>query len=433
MRVKILVIGTGGREHAIIRRLAKDSIKPELHAAPGNPGIAQLATIHNISADDHAGITRLALDLGIDLVVVGPEAPLVAGLSDVLREAGIKVYGPSQAAAELEGSKDFAKQVMQRAGVPTATSLTLEPGADIATALDRINPDATYPYVVKADGLAAGKGVVVTEDRAQAIAHAEACLSKPEGKVVLEEFLDGPELSVFCICDGKTVLPLVPAQDFKRAYRGDEGPNTGGMGSYTPLNWLDETAAMQKTVQEIAQPTLEAMSAAGTPFVGTLFCGLAATQNGLKVIEFNVRFGDPETQVVLNRLKSDLAPVLLAAAEGRLNEVPALEWHDEASVCVVLASEGYPVTSRSGDEISGWDEVESESVHVIHAGTKSGEKGELLSNGGRVLCVVASGETVDAARVEAQSAIARITLPGSHYRTDIAEKAARGEIAQVQV
>lgn len=403
--------------------------------------MAEHARLHAIRLDDHAGMTRLALDLGVDLVVIGPEAPLVAGLADDLRSAGITVFGPSKAAAELEGSKDFAKKVMAEAGVPTARSLTIDRADQIDAALEDINPGARTPFVVKDDGLAAGKGVVVTDSREAAADHAWACLSKPGGRVVLEEFLDGPELSVFCISDGRTVVPLVPAQDFKRAYPGDEGPNTGGMGAYSPLPWLDEAEAMQHTLTRVAQPTIEAMARRGAPFAGTLFCGLAATADGLRVIEFNARFGDPETQVVLERLASDLGPLLYAAATGTLAEHPPLRWKNDAAVTVVLASEGYPLTSRSGDEITGLSEATANGCHVIHAGTALEEQGSgndlapgtLVSHGGRVLCVVASAPTLEDARVAAQSSIARIGLAGSHYRPDIAQLAAAGDIAEVAV
>lgn len=431
--MKILIIGTGGREHAITRRLSRDSVSHELHAAPGNPGMAEVATVHSVDVKDHGSVLALAKKLGIELVVVGPEAPLVDGLADSLRDGGIAVYGPSQAAAELEGSKDFAKKVMERAGVPTARSRTIESVSEIGEALDDINPGGTVPYVVKDDGLAAGKGVVVTLSRDEAEAHAAACLEKSGGRVVLEEYLDGPELSVFCVCDGTTVVPLVPAQDFKRAFRGDEGPNTGGMGAYTPLPWLDEDAAMRSTLEQVALPTMKTMADDGKPFVGTLFCGLAATKDGLKVIEFNVRFGDPETQVVLDRLASDLGPLLFAAATGTLAQHPPLEWRSDSTVTVVLASEGYPVTSRSGDEITGLEDAVDSGAYVIHAGTAREADGRLLSAGGRVLCVVTSGESLHDARVSAQSAIARVSLVGSHYRTDIAEKAANNEIEKVDL
>lgn len=439
--MKILVIGSGGREHAIIRRLSQDSTPHELHAAPGNPGMAEHAALHAVNPHDHDAVIALATQHGIDLVVIGPEAPLVDGLADSLREAHFRVFGPSKAAAMLEGSKDFAKQVMHAAKVPTARSLTVTDPEELETALDQINPGGHAPYVVKADGLAAGKGVVVTLNRDEALVHARACLAKPEGRVVLEEYLDGPELSVFCICDGERAIPLVPAQDFKRAYKGDEGPNTGGMGAYTPLPWLDEQAAMRTVMETIAEPTLRHMREAGTPFIGTLFVGLAATKNGLKVIEFNARFGDPETQVVLDRLDSDLGELLYAAAVGHLDTLQPPRWKNQAGVIVVLASEGYPATSRTGDVISGLADAtdptlfEGEPPHVIHAGTalKGKADGVVVANGGRVLGVVACAPTLEEARVKAQAGIARITLPGSHYRTDIAEKAALGQIEQVRL
>lgn len=431
--MKILVVGTGAREHALVRRLGQDSVSHDLHAAPGNPGMAENARLHDVSLSDGAALTALACDLGIDLVVIGPEAPLVAGLADEMREAGLTVFGPSKAAAELEGSKDFAKRVMKDADILTARSITVSDPDALESALDDINPGAKVPYVVKADGLAAGKGVVVTLSREEALEHARACLASDahDSRVVLEEFLDGPELSVFCVSDGERVVPLVPAQDFKRAYKGDEGPNTGGMGAYSPLPWLDETAAMHATVEKIAEPVVRAMRERGTPFAGLLFCGLAATREGLKVIEFNVRFGDPETLVVLDRLESDLGTLLHAAASGSLAEAEPARWHTDSSVAVVLASEGYPLAAQTGREITGLDRVKEEGCAVIHAGTTRASDGTLRSSGGRVLSVVASEDTLDKARVRAQSSIAHVLLEGSHYRTDIAECAAHGEIERV--
>ena len=431
--MKILVVGTGAREHALVRRLSQDSISHELHAAPGNPGMEAHAAIHDVSLGDSAALTALALELGIELVVIGPEAPLVAGLADDMREAGLTVFGPSKAAAELEGSKDFAKRIMSEAGVATARSITVTDPALLEAALDDINPRGSVPYVVKADGLAAGKGVVVTSSREEALAHAQGCLASGAhgSRVVLEEYLDGPELSVFCVCDGERAVPLVPAQDFKRAFKGDEGPNTGGMGAYSPLPWLDENAAMNATVETIAEPVVRAMRERGTPFTGLLFCGLAATSEGLKVIEFNVRFGDPETLVVLERLGSDLGELLHAAATGDLASVPDLAWRDESAVAVVLASEGYPLAAQTGREITGLDEVREAGCTVIHAGTTRDSDGTLRSSGGRVLSVVAREKTLEDARVRAQSAIARVLLEGSHYRTDIAERAALGAIERV--
>lgn len=431
--MKILVVGTGAREHALVRRLSQDSIPHDLHAAPGNPGMEAHAAIHDVSLGDSAALTALALELDIELVVIGPEAPLVAGLADDMREAGLTVFGPSKAAAELEGSKDFAKRIMSEAGVATARSITVTDPALLEAALDGINPGGSAPYVVKADGLAAGKGVVVTSSREEALAHARDCLANGAhgSRVVLEEYLDGPELSVFCVCDGERAVPLVPAQDFKRAFKGDEGPNTGGMGAYSPLPWLDESAAMNATVESIAEPVVRAMRERGTPFTGLLFCGLAATSAGLKVIEFNVRFGDPETLVVLERLESDLGELLHAAATGDLASAPDLAWRDESAVAVVLASEGYPLAAQTGREITGLDEVEKEGCTVIHAGTARDSDGTLRSSGGRVLSVVARENTLEGARVRAQSAIARVLLEGSHYRTDIAERAALGAIERV--
>lgn len=431
--MKILVVGTGAREHALVRRLSQDSIPHELHAAPGNPGMEAHAAIHDVSLGDSAALTALALELGIELVVIGPEAPLVAGLADDMREAGLTVFGPSKAAAELEGSKDFAKRIMSEAGVATARSITVTDPALLEAALDDINPGGSIPYVVKADGLAAGKGVVVTSSREEALAHARECLASGAhgSRVVLEEYLDGPELSVFCVCDGEKAVPLVPAQDFKRAFKGDEGPNTGGMGAYSPLPWLDENTAMRTTVETIAEPVARAMRERGTPFTGLLFCGLAATSEGLKVIEFNVRFGDPETLVVLERLEGDLGQLLHAAATGDLANTPRLAWRDESAVAVVLASEGYPLAAQTGREITGLDEVREAGCTVIHAGTTRDSDGTVRSSGGRVLSVVAREKTLEDARVRAQSAIARVLLEGSHYRTDIAERAALGAIERV--
>lgn len=424
--VKILVLGSGGREHAIVRRLSFDAPAPELHAAPGNPGIAELATCHDAPLTDLDAQVALARELAVDLVVVGPEAPLVAGAADRLREAGIAVFGPSAAAARLEGSKSFAKEVMLAAGVPTAAAVTVADSAELEVGLDRVNPLGDVPFVVKADGLAAGKGVVVTEDRAAAIAHGRAVI-EAGGSVVLEEYLDGPEVSLFCVCDGQRVVPLAPAQDFKRAHDGDEGPNTGGMGAYSPLPWAPE-GLVDEVVRTVAEPTVAEMARRGTPFVGILYCGLALTSRGVKVVEFNARFGDPETQVVLERLASPFAPLLAAAAAGDLSAAGELAWHEDAAVTVVIASEGYPASSRSGDEITGIAQAEQLGCHVIHAGTARDEQGRLVAAGGRVLAVVARGADLAAARERAQAGAAAIGLEGSHHRTDIAARAAAGEV-----
>ncbi|MDN5599803.1 MAG: phosphoribosylamine--glycine ligase [Brachybacterium sp.] len=419
--MKILVIGSGGREHAIIRRLAADHPAPELHAAPGNPGIAQLATVHDASVSDLDAQVRLAQEIQPDLVVIGPEAPLVAGAADRLREAGFAVFGPSAAAAHLEGSKSWAKEIMAAAGVPTAASVTVTALAQLEAGLDRVNPLNDVPFVVKADGLAAGKGVVVTTDREAAITHAEAVLTAG-GQVVLEEYLDGPEVSLFCLSDGTRVVPLAPAQDFKRALDGDEGPNTGGMGAYSPLPWAP-AGLTEEVLEKVARPTIAELAARDIPFVGVLYCGLALTSRGMRVVEFNARFGDPETQVVLERLTSPFAPLLLGAARGELAADTELTWSEDAAVAVVVAGAGYPAAVRTGDPITGIDACEALGAHVIHAGTASAD-GALVSAGGRVLSVVATGEDLEQARDRALAATEGIALEGSHHRTDIARLAA---------
>ncbi|KQV19557.1 MULTISPECIES: phosphoribosylamine--glycine ligase [unclassified Kitasatospora] len=413
--MKVLVIGGGAREHALCRSLSQDPAVTELHCAPGNAGIAQVATVHPVDQLDGAAVAALARRLGSELVVVGPEAPLVAGVSDAVRAAGIPVFGPSGEAAQLEGSKAFAKDVMAGANVPTARSYVCTTEAEAAEALDAFGA----PYVVKDDGLAAGKGVVVTTDRAEALAHAVSC-----ERVVIEEFLDGPEVSLFAITDGVTVLPLVPAQDFKRALDGDQGPNTGGMGAYSPLPWAPE-GLVQEVLETVLQPTVDELRHRGTPFSGLLYAGLALTSRGTRVIEFNARFGDPETQVVLARLRTPLAGVLLAAANGTLGTLEPLRWDEGAAVTVVIASEGYPAAPRTGDPIEGLAEVEAEGAYVLHAGTEAGQDGEVLSAGGRVLSVTAAGADLAEARELAYRGVARISLKGGQHRTDIALKAAQ--------
>lgn len=429
--MKILVVGTGAREHALVRALSLDPAVTALHAAPGNPGIGTLATLHAVDQLDGAAVAALATELGADLVVVGPEAPLVAGVADAVREAGIPVFGPSAEAARLEGSKAFAKDVMAAAGVPTAEPRVASTVEEVAAALDAFGA----PYVVKEDGLAAGKGVVVTDDRAVALEHGRACVEKEDGRVVVEEYLDGPEVSLFVLSDGATVVPLVPAQDFKRALDGDAGPNTGGMGAYSPLPWAPD-GLVDEVLDLVARPTVDEMARRGTPFVGVLYCGLALTSKGTRVVEFNARFGDPETQVVLPRLATPLAGVLLASATGSLADLPPLEWRDEAAVTVVVASHGYPGTVRGGDPITGVDDAEAlPGVHVLHAGTalRQNPAGDddaqvdgahLVSNGGRVLSVVGVGADLAAARAAAYAGVAQIELAGSHHRTDIAAAAA---------
>ena len=414
--MKILLLGSGAREHALARALVNAPETTELVVAPGNPGTAMIATNFAIDPTSPVEAVELATQMGADLVVVGPEAPLVAGVADAVRQAGVPVFGPGAAAARLEGSKAFAKEVMAAAGVPTATAVVCSTPEELAAALDRFGA----PYVVKDDGLAAGKGVVVTSERDAALAHGRSCLARQDGRVLVEEYLDGPEVSLFCVCDGATVRPLAPAQDYKRVGDGDVGPNTGGMGSYSPLTWAPADLAEQ-VVREVAQPVVDEMARRGTSFTGLLYCGLALTGKGLRVVEFNVRFGDPETQVVLARLTSSLAQLLHAAATGRLAEVPAPTWRPEAAVDVVLAAPGYPGAVTTGGLLTGLDAAEEvEGVHVLHAGTGFSDDGELVATGGRVLSVVALGDDVQAARERAYQAVGRLGLPGSHYRTDIA-------------
>ena len=427
--VKVLVIGPGGREHAIVRSLLADPNVSEVHAAPGNAGISKLVPTHAINGNDPDAVAGLATRLDVDLVVVGPEAPLAAGVSDAVREAGIPVFGPSKAAAQLEASKAFAKQVMAEAGVPTAMALVAANAEEAAAALDTFGA----PYVVKDDGLAAGKGVVVAETAADAHAAVDAMLvgntmGSAGARVVIEEFLDGPEVSVFVLCDGRNTVALSPAQDFKRIYDNDEGPNTGGMGAYTPLDWAPE-GLVQEVIDRIAQPTVDEMARRGTPFVGVLFVGLALTRRGTRVIEFNVRFGDPETQAVLARLKTPLGSLLLSAAKGELDQAEELRWSKDTAVAVVVASENYPDTPRTGDRIRGLKKVdELDGVHVIHAGTKLDDEGKVVSAGGRVLAVVALGSDLVEARERAYDGVELVQLEGAQFRTDIPGKAAGGEI-----
>jgi phosphoribosylamine---glycine ligase len=409
--VRVLVVGSGGREHALALALARDPSVTEVHAAPGNPGIAGIGTLHDVDVLDGAAVAALASSLGVDLVVVGPEAPLVAGVADAIRAAGISCFGPSAEAARLEGSKAFAKEVMAAAGVPTAMAHVCDSAAQVADALDAFGP----PYVVKDDGLAAGKGVVVTSSRAGAVDHAAGC-----ARVVVEEYLDGPEVSLFAITDGRSVVPLQPAQDFKRALDGDEGPNTGGMGAYTPLPWAP-AGLVDEVLDRVLRPTVDEMARRGTPFSGLLYAGLALTSRGVRVVEFNARFGDPETQPLLAMLESPLGVVLRAAAEGRLDEVGPLKWYDGAAVAVVLAASGYPGSPRRGDPITGVDEAASlDGVEVLHAGTALDPDGRLVTAGGRVLAVTAVGGTVAEARARAYDGVDLVRIEGGHHRTDIA-------------
>ncbi|SDI77430.1 phosphoribosylamine--glycine ligase [Frankineae bacterium MT45] len=411
--MRVLVVGSGAREHAICLSLSGDSRVSSLVCAPGNAGTAAIAEQRPLDILDPAAVAALAVEIGAEFVVIGPEAPLVAGVADAVRAAGIPCFGPSQAAAQLEGSKAFAKDVMAAAGVPTARARLCLDAAEAAAALDEFGA----PYVVKDDGLAAGKGVVVTSDRAEALAHAAEC-----GRVVIEEYLDGPEVSLFCVTDGRTVVPLLPAQDFKRIGDGDSGPNTGGMGAYAPLPWLPPETVDQ-VLREVAQPTVDELADRGVPFAGLLYVGLAMTSAGPRVIEFNARFGDPETQVVLALLESSLLQLLYAAATGTLAEVPPPVWRDESAVTVVIAAANYPGTPRLGDVITG-----SEAAGIIHAGTRRREDGAIVSAGGRVLSVTATATSLAGARDRAYSVLSGVDLAGGQFRTDIAQRAIYKEI-----
>ena len=419
--MKILVLGQGAREHAIIQSLIGTGTPADhIVAAPGNAGIAdEVRTISNLDPNSPSAVTAFAKEEGIDLVVVGPEAPLVAGVSDALRAEGIAVFGPSQKAAELEGSKSFAKEVMAAADVPTGMARECSTIEEVETAMAAFGA----PYVIKADGLASGKGVIVTSDRDAALDHARKFIDLG---ILVEEFLDGQEVSLFFLSDGKSVLPLTPAQDFKRAYDHDAGPNTGGMGAYSPLPWLPE-GFVEEVEATVALPTVHELARLGAPFVGLLYCGLIITERGIRVIEFNARFGDPETQVVLRRLVTPLANLLHKAAIGQLASAPTPEFTKDVAITVVLASEGYPDSSAPNRAITGLSLAEAdEHITIAHAATKV-EGDELLATGGRVLSVVALADDFSKARHHAYEAIEKIQLTGSHYRKDIANQVADAE------
>ena len=409
--MRVLVLGGGAREHALVRALLADPQVESVACAPGNAGIAREVTTARLDLMVPGDAAALALSLAVDLVVVGPEGPLVAGVADAVRASGIACFGPTAEAARLEGSKAFAKEVMAVAGVPTSRSAVATSADEAALVLDELGA----PYVVKDDGLAAGKGVVVTDDRDEALRHAVAC-----GRVVIEEFLDGPEVSLFALSDGTSVVPLAPAQDFKRVGDGDAGPNTGGMGAYSPLPWApdDLVDEVRKTV---LVPTIEEMASRGTPFAGLLYAGLALTSRGVRVIEFNARFGDPETQVVLARLRTPLGSLLHAAATGGLAGIGPLEWSPDAAVTVVVAAPGYPASPVLGGVVEGLEVAgEQPGVVVLHAGTALDPQGHVVSSGGRVLSVVATGADVAVARARAYRAVGLVHLEGAHHRTDIA-------------
>ncbi len=417
--MRILVLGSGAREHAIITALLRENAGHEITAAPGNAGIAQAVETVALDPTKAAVVADYAVDNDIELVVIGPEAPLVEGVADALRSRGIATFGPGKAAAQLEGSKTFAKRIMDAAGVPTGRAVRAGTLAEADAALD----DMGAPYVVKADGLAAGKGVIVTDDRAAARAHAEHYLQ--QGGVLIEEFLAGQEVSLFLLSDGHTVVPLSPAQDYKRIGDGDTGPNTGGMGAYSPLPWAP-AGFVDEVIETIAQPTVRQLAEEGTPFIGLLYCGLIVTGKGIRVIEFNARFGDPETQVVLPRLTTPLSGLLFAASTGQLGGVARPEFSDEVAVTVVLASEGYPDTPHTGRALTGLAEAEQvEGVHLCHAATARTGDG-FVATGGRVLSVVATGSDFTEARARAYEAIGRIGLEGGQYRSDIAARVVEG-------
>jgi len=423
--VKILVLGSGAREHAIILALRSEEAEHEIFAAPGNAGIGQDAQLVALDANDPGAVTNFANENGVDLVIIGPEAPLVAGVADEVRERGIPVFGPSRMAAQLEGSKAFAKRIMDAAGVPTGRAVRAANRAEVEAAFDELGA----PHVVKADGLAAGKGVIVTSDRDAALAHADAYLTS--GPVLVEEFLAGPEVSLFFLSDGDHVLPLSPAQDYKRLRDGDEGPNTGGMGAYSPLPWLDgkfgsEAEFVDLVTREVAEPVIRQLDAEGTPFIGLLYAGLILTDAGVKVIEFNARFGDPETQVVLPRLIDPLSELLLAAASGHLEDQPRPAFAADVAVTVVLASEGYPEAPLTGRALTGLRAAETvEGVHLAHAATAETDGG-LVATGGRVLNVVGVATTFAQARDRVYRALGEIGLEGGQHRTDIAARVAEG-------
>jgi phosphoribosylamine--glycine ligase len=424
--VRILVLGSGAREHAIVAALLREDAGHEIVSAPGNAGLA--AVVETVALDPANGsvVARYAADNDIELVVIGPEAPLVAGVADAVRSKKIPVFGPGKAAAALEGSKAFAKRIMEAANVPTGRSIRAADLDEVAAALDELGA----PHVVKADGLAAGKGVLVTDDRDAALAHAEHYLQ--QGPILIEEFLDGQEISLFFLADGHDVVPLSPAQDYKRVGDDDTGPNTGGMGAYSPLPWLtdrwgSEASFVDEVLDTIALPTVRALEEEGTPFIGLLYCGLIVTEQGIRVIEFNARFGDPETQVVLPRLETPLSQLLLAAATGGLGRMPYPTFSNDACVIVVLASEGYPDEPVTGRPIEGLDAAAAiPGVTIAHAATLLVD-GEYIATGGRVLGVVARKRDFSSARKAAYDAIEHIHLEGSFYRRDIAARVSQAE------
>jgi phosphoribosylamine--glycine ligase len=412
--MNVLLLGSGGREHALAWKLARSSGLGTLYAAPGNPGIARHAEPVALDATDHMGVTAFARDHAVGLVVIGPEAPLVDGLADSLRAAGVPVFGPSKAAAQLEGSKGFTKDLCARAAIPTAGYLRARSRAEADAALAST---FTLPVVIKADGLAAGKGVTIAHSPAEASAALDALFDAEGGEALIEEFLDGEEASLFVLTDGLSVMPFGSAQDHKRVGEGDTGPNTGGMGAYSPARILTPELEA-RALAEIIEPTLAAMRDAGTPFSGVLYAGLMLTPTGPKLIEYNARFGDPEAQVILPRFDGDLLAVMLAVAEGRLRELPPVRFSPDAALTVVIAAEGYPAAPRTGGRIAGIERAEATGALVFQAGTRA-EGGELVSSGGRILAVTAMGASVASAQAAAYRAVDAVDYPGGLHRRDI--------------
>ena len=423
--MRLLVVGSGGREHALVEALTRRPRETEIFAAPGNPGMAPLAELVDIPADDLISLRDFARDAGIDLTIVGPEAPLVGGVAECFWEADMKVFGPSRAAARIEGSKIFAKKVMRRAGVPTARFEAFETEAAALAYLRSLPARGGYPLVVKVDGLAAGKGVTIARSREEAENAVRAAFAGVFGaageRILIEEYLTGREASVFALTDGRNILPFVPAQDYKRLYDGNEGPNTGGMGAYSPTMWM-EPATYAAILEEIITPTVHQLALIGAPYIGVIYAGVMVTDEGPKTLEFNCRFGDPETQALLVRMETDLLELLVACTEEDLGG-REISWSTERTVCVVLASEGYPESSSEGDEILGLDAVRNlPGVHIYHAAT-SQEEGRFFTSGGRVLNVVGTGNSIIEARARAYAAVELIDFPGMQYRTDIALEA----------
>jgi phosphoribosylamine---glycine ligase len=415
-----MVVGSGGREHALAEAIAASPLEPEMYAAPGNPGIARVAEVADIPADDLLALRDFARENAMDLTVVGPEVPLIGGIAECFWEADLEIFGPSRAAARIEGSKVFAKEVMRHAGVPTARSEAFDREA---AALAHLRSISDYPVVVKADGVAAGKGVTVAHNRDEAEDAVRASFAGKFGvageRMIVEEYLEGREASVFALTDGLNILPFLPAQDYKRVFDGGEGPNTGGMGAYSPIMWM-EPATYAAILEEIIRPTVKQLALIGAPYTGLLYAGVIVTETGPKALEFNCRFGDPETQVLLPRLGTDLLELMIAAGEEDLAG-REIVWTTDKAVCVVLASEGYPESSSSGDRISGLEDIPA-GVYVYHAATQESD-GSFYTAGGRVLNVVGTGPNIIEARARAYAAVEQIHFPGMHYRTDIALEA----------